>query len=227
MFKTASLARLSYEFCFRHDAMIFSKFLPVSIIVTVTLAVTLGCATNPSQESAGGAAINDSPSPAGECTTSENLLKNPDFKVSEQQHWLYSQHAGETSFNTQVDDGVLEMFRTGPEPWMIYRQRVPLSVDSPAKLRLTAELKGQVSFDPPEHEWEHHAGLFMQLKPSSKSSVADHTPNRGVWDWQEVAVELDVPRHSTHAFVGFTHQGGGSLWARNPSLVLIVCEDAN
>ena len=163
--------------------MSLSKFPPVSTIVMLPLVVTLGCATNPSQEPAVGAAIVDSPSPAGECTTSENLLKNPDFKVSEQQHWLSSQHAGETSFNTQVDGGVLEMVRTGPEPWMIYRQRVSLSVDGPAKLRLTADLKGQVSFDPPEHDWEHHAGLFMQVKPSSKSSAADHTPipDAAVW----------------------------------------------
>ena len=199
-------------------------------VSAATLALCLtACASDPHSdgpEIAGAAnATTEAEDVNSRCNESDNLLTNTDFATAGD--WIYTQHAGEKSFGVRIDQGVLKIVRIGPEPWMVYRQRVPLSSTPAQRLRFSAELKGEILFTPPDHTWEHVAGLYLQLRPSAYASVAEHLPNQGVWEWQEVAIEIDVPIYTTHAFVGFTHQGGGTLWARNPSLVLLDCQEPN
>ena len=131
-------------------------------------------------------------------------------------------------FSVAVQAGELEMTRIGVEPWMVIQQRVSLSGRKGGILRFSADLRGAVTTEPLIHAFPHIAGLYLQSGArASEANAADHYPNYGEWDWQ--SFEVSVPRGpaDTYALVGFSHQGGGSLWARNPSLVLVDCQVTN
>ena len=106
---------------------------------------------------------------------------------------------------------------------MLYRQTVESMALAGATVRYQAELKGDAPGEPKLHGFDHIAGLY--IKPGrERASLADHEPNVGQWDWQLVTIEEKIPEGVTSVRVGFLHQAGGTLWARNPSLVIVSCD---
>lgn len=159
------------------------------------------------------------------CQESENLLADVEFTQIDGRVWQYTQHSGERSFSVSAENGELIISRVGVEPWMLFNQTVEGLSPSGAMLRLSAELKGQVEYEVPLHGFEHVAGLFLQSgRNMGAAKLAEHEPNQGVWEWQRVTIEASVIPGATSASAGFVHQGGGTLWARNPRLVLVTCD---
>jgi len=165
------------------------------------------------------------------CVVSQNLLADAGFSDISGGVWAYTQHAGDRSFSVTSEQGQLTIIRTGVEPWMLLKQKIARPAINPdliGKWIFSAELKGQVETEPVLHGFEHVAGLFLQPAMSPMSAkVAEHDPNQGMWDWQRVEVSAPVLSSSGVVQAGFVHQAGGSLWARNPSLVLMECEEPN
>ena len=166
-----------------------------------------------------------------DCVVSQNLLADLSFVELNESVWAYTQHSGDRSFSVTSAQGELAITRTGVEPWMLLKQQVALPETNPdlsAKWLFSAELKGQVETEPVLHGFEHVAGLFLQPAASPMSAkMAEHEPNQGVWDWQRIEVSAAVLPGSKFVQAGFVHQAGGSLWARNPNLVLMECSESD
>ena len=201
--------------------------------------LTIGCAppsgvvvddTPTDEDDAESTAVDRSAAKA-DCLVSQNLLADLRFVELNESVWAYSQHAGDRSFSVTSAQGELAITRTGVEPWMLLKQKVAvpeITPDLSAKWIFSAELKGQVETEPVLHGFEHVAGLFLQPAASPMSAkMAEHAPNQGVWDWQRVEVMAPVLPSSKFVQAGFAHQAGGTLWARNPSLVLMECSESD
>ena len=201
------------------------------LVLTATLALTLtACASDPHSDAPGVAGAANAATEAEDtnsrCNESDNLLTNTDFATAGD--WIYTQHAGERSFTVSNKNAELEMTRIAGEPWMMLRQKVSLPPGNEGTLRLSADLKGAVQTEPPVHGLPHISGLYLQAgSRGDQANSADHQPNSGSWDWQRISVTVPRAPGSTYAWAGFIHQGGGSLWARNPSLVLVDCQEPN
>lgn len=190
----------------------------------VVMAVLTGCA-GPTEKSTDGAASLNSARTNDSCSESQNLFADTEFQGLDQDTWSYVQHSGPQSFRVAGGEGELELARIGDEPWMLLTQQVALPELDPNlryTLEMSAELKGNVQTEPELHGFEHKAGLFIR---SGAASMAEHEPNSGVWDWQRVDVSVAPLPGSKSVQAGFLHQGGGTLWARDPSLKLIACDD--
>lgn len=191
-------------------------------LISLSLAASLAaCGTSPSQD----AADTNSAAAASGCPSSDNLLRDPLFtnNPAHGRGWRMAQHTGELSFEVTVDDGLLQMKRIDKEPWMLYRQTVESAAFAGATVRYSAELKGDAPGEPMLHGFDHIAGLYVKAG-REPAMLADHEPNVGQWDWQLVTVEQKIPPGVTSVRVGFVHQAGGTLWARNPSLVIVSCD---
>jgi len=189
------------------------------------MAGAIGACAGGQVETGGDAVVSENQANGARgCTQSENLLLDTEFSETRGGVWTFRQHTGEISFSVEREDGGILINKFGKEPWMLYTQSVAFPVSGDATLRFSAELKGQIEYEPPLHGFDHIAGLFLQPgKSRSASRVATHQPNRGQWDWQTMTIEAALLPGATSAQAGFVHQGGGSLWARNPSLVVIQC----
>ena len=190
----------------------------------VVMAVLTGCA-GPTEKSTDGAASLNSARTNDSCSESQNLFADTEFQGLDQDTWSYVQHSGPQSFRVAGGEGELELARIGDEPWMLLTQQVALPELDPNlryTLEMSAELKGNVQTEPELHGFEHKAGLFIR---SGAASMAEHEPNSGVWDWQRMDMSVAPLPGSKSVQAGFLHQGGGTLWARDPSLKLIACDD--
>ena len=178
-----------------------------------------GIAPNQGAEAVSNATKTDS------CRSSDNLLVDPLFTNDPAlgRGWRMAQHTGDLSFDVSADEGTLKIERIGEEPWMLYRQTVQTAALSGATLRYSAEIKGDAPGEPMLHGFDHFAGLYIKAG-RKRARLADHQPNVGQWDWQTVAIEEQIPSGVTSIRVGFVHQAGGMLWARNPSLAIIDCD---
>ena len=211
------------------DALSFTKkCLPQVKVVALALFVT-ACASSPPPDDQGHAdqrGVGKGSDVGKNCVQSGNLLADVNF--TESSDWIYTQHAGETSFRVTGDESVLEITRIAGEPWVIYQQKVDLPPGNAGVLLFSADLRGAIETEPPIHGFEHVAGLYLQSgNRADLASIADHQPNKGDWDWQRISVRVPRIFGSTYAWAGFVHQGGGgSLWARNPSLVLMECAES-
>ena len=159
------------------------------------------------------------------CGESENWLSDTAltrFETSEDP-WFYNQHAGERSFLLTSEAGKLTMQRISDEPWMILRQTVASDKFAGATVRFSAQLKGDVATQPRLHGFEHKAGLYFNIGQRRDPVMADHVPNSGEWEWQTVSVSRVMPEGESEIQVGFVHQGGGTLWVKEPELVITNC----
>lgn len=203
--------------------------------LALALLALIGCAPpsgvvvddTPTDEDDAESTAVDRSAAGADCVVSDNLLADLAFEEIDKGGWAYSQHSGDRSFRVSSEQGELAITRTGVEPWMLLKQKVALPQTNPELIGtwvFSAELKGQVETDPVLHGFEHVAGLLLQPATSPMSAkVAEHEPNQGAWDWQRIEVTAPVlPGHKV-VQAGFVHQAGGSLWARNPSLVLMEC----
>jgi len=187
------------------------------------MAILTGCAA-PIEKSTDGATSPSSARAGDSCSESQNLLADTEFQGLDQGTWSYVQHSGPQSFRVAGERGDLELARIGDEPWMLLTQQVTLPELDPDQrytLEMSAELKGNVQTEPELHGFEHKAGLFIR---SGAASMAEHEPNSGVWDWQRVDMSVAPLPGSKSVQAGFLHQGGGTLWARDPSLKLVGCD---
>ena len=161
------------------------------------------------------------------CKKGDNVLQATDFtRVSGRRYpWRGFQHA-RRSFTVDADDGVLTITQMASEPWFYYAQRVNDARLIGRRLEFSADLKGNIIAEPKFHGWDHVGGLYYstnQGKTRLYTSIAEHEPNQGEWDWQRVSVEFTVPKDATEVQVGFTHQAKGWLKARNPTLRILEC----
>ena len=179
------------------------------------------CGTVPNQ----GAEAFSNATATESCRSSDNLLIDPLFTNDPAlgRGWRMAQHTGALSFDVSADEGTLKIERIGEEPWMLYRQTVQTAELSGATLRYSAEIKGDAPGEPMLHGFDHVAGLYIKAG-RERARLADHQPNVGQWDWQAVTVEEQIPVGVSSVRVGFVHQAGGTLWARNPSLVIVDCD---
>lgn len=196
----------------------------MGVVLGLVIGITqiLGCA-NSSQEMTGGkSAFNEADT--NQCVTTGNLLQDTDFSDRDGAVWIAAQHTGAPSFSVTSAQGVLQLERTGPEPWMTYLQWADIEGGENGKLILAAELKGDLRSEHALHAFKHVGGLWLQPGSSVRSAlIAEHEPNDGVWDWQTVSVEADVVPGSKTAVAGFVHQAAGTLWVRNPTLIWTDC----
>ena len=159
------------------------------------------------------------------CGESANWLSDSTFTELEANDspWFYNQHAGERSFLLTSEAGTLTLQRISHEPWMILRQTVASDQFAGATVRFTAQLKGDVPTQPRLHGFEHKAGLYFNIGLRRDPVMADHVPNSGEWEWQTVSVSRVIPEGESEIQVGFVHQGGGTLWVKEPELVITNC----
>ena len=196
----------------------------VGVVCGAIIGITqiVGCAKSSQNMASSESALNRADTT--QCVTSENLLEDTDFSGRDGDVWIGAQHAGAPSFNVTSAQGVLQLERTGPEPWMMYRQWASIEGIEDGKLILAAELKGDLRSEHPLHAFKHVGGLWLQPGGAVRSAlVAEHEPNDGVWDWQTISMEADVVPGSKTAVAGFVHQAGGTLWVRNPTLIWTDC----
>lgn len=196
----------------------------VDVVCGAILGITqiVGCATSSQNTASSESALN--PADTTQCVTSGNLLQDTGFLGRDGDVWIGALHGGRPSFNVTSVKGVLQLERTGPEPWMMYRQWVSIEGIEGGKLILAAELKGDLRSEHVLHAFKHVGGLWLQPGGSVRSAlVAEHEPNDGVWDWQTISMEADLVPGSKTAVAGFIHQTGGTLWVRNPSLIWTDC----
>ena len=204
---------LKFNISLRRWQLVFLSFLFVWVLTAC------GTAPNQGAEAVSNATNTDS------CRSSDNLLIDPMFTNDPAygRSWRMVQHTGERSFDISVDAGTLKIERIAREPWMLYRQTVEAAKLSGVRLRYSAELKGDAPGEPMLHGFEHVAGLYIKAG-REPARLADHQPNVDQWDWQAVTIEEQIPAGVTSVRVGFVHQAGGTLWARNPSLVIVDCD---
>ena len=159
------------------------------------------------------------------CGGVENLLSDTAFTElkANDSPWFYNQHAGERSFLLTSEAGTLTLQRVGDEPWMILRQTVASDQFAGATVRFSAKLKGDIATQPRLHGFEHKAGLYFNIGQRRDPVMADHVPNSGEWEWQMVSVSRVIPEGESEIQVGFVHQGGGTLWVKEPELVITNC----
>lgn len=195
--------------------------LPLSVTGFFLLWGLTACSTAPNQGSEDASQVTKT----ADCRSSENLLRDPLFINDSAfgRAWRMAQHTGDLSFDVSVDNGTLQIGRIGDEPWMLYRQTVQAAELSGATLRYSAELQGDAPGEPMRHGFDHVAGLYIKAG-RERARLADHEPNVGQWNWQAVTIEEQIPEGVTSVRVGFVHQAGGTLWARNPSLVIVDCD---
>ena len=162
---------------------------------------------------------------SADCETSDNLLADSEvLTVGVSKVWRYIQHAGETSFSLDIEEGELAITRFGNQPWMLLKQQIANAELSGAQIRFSAELKGDLPTDPSLHAFEHKAGLYIKIG-RARAELAPHEYNKETFDWQTVSLDRSIPAGVSKLEVGFVHQAGGTLWARSPELVIMSCKD--
>lgn len=160
------------------------------------------------------------------CEESENLLLDPAFVMSGDMSrvWRYSQHTGEKSFSYSSDEGILQLERISGQPWMILKQRISNPSLSGARVRFSAKLKGDLPTEPSIHGFDHKAGLYFKARGAG-AELAEHPTNHGSFDWQLAVLDRTLTQGATRLDVGFVHQAGGTLWASEPKLVIVRCDE--
>ena len=179
----------------------------------------VGCAETPSAE-IGAARLS-----AKDCAKFSSLMADPKFETLGRggSVWGYSQHGGNRSFATTVEDGRINFSRIGDEPWGIVSQTITDSLLSGRTVRYSADLKGDVS-NIVTHGFGAKSGLYLRYGQGRATILAEHEPNVGQWDWQRVELEVRVPEGFDYVEVGFLYQGGeGVLSARAPKVELLEC----
>ena len=165
-----------------------------------------------------------------ECQRSENLLKQADFSqvAGERYAWRSMQHSSQPSFVLAIEEDVLTITQAGSEPWFVFKQAVDTAQVAGKRVMLSADMRGDIKTEPRTHGFEYKAGLYYRVVTSDRSSQSfsgDQQPNIGEWDWRSFEVEVQVPQNLRSLEIGFFHQAGGVLYAKNPSLVILECPE--
>lgn len=193
--------------------------LPIGLALLLTALSQIGCAPTPS----GGSEL--AKLSELDCKELRALLADPTFTTVGEidSVWTFKQHAGDLSFSLQAVNEELEFSRTGDEPWGVLSQIISDSRLRGREIRFSADLRGDIA-EEVNHAFGAKAGLWLSVGARSGVNMADHVPNIGQWDWEEVKVQAEVPEIYDYIEVGFLYQGGeGALSARAPKLELAEC----
>lgn len=190
-------------------------------LVLMLVALLMGCE-----------ATSDGNVSAAQCLQGENLLANLDFGSSDPaaglRPWSSGQHAGEKSFSTSVDNGVLTIEKIGTQPWFRFSQAPQARSLQGASLVFRSEIRLALDTDGPGHGFDPGGGLQVLVwgDPDPVTggdrlvfdSTMAHEPRLGTTDWMEVTVAFTVPPTATRMRVGFVQQANGNMQVRNPGL---------
>lgn len=191
------------------------------VLVLMLAALLAGCQTT----------ATDSASTA-QCAGGENLLANPDFGASSTaaglSPWRGSQHAGETSFRTSADNGVVTIEKIATQPWYRLAQVPQARALRGESLVFRAEIKLALDTENVTHNFTHGGGLQVLVWGDPDpvmggdrlmfDSTLEHEPRLGTTDWVQVSIPFTVSSTATRMSVGFVHQANGSMQVRNPEL---------
>ncbi|MEM9255240.1 MAG: hypothetical protein AAGA91_07320 [Pseudomonadota bacterium] len=163
---------------------------------------------------------------SAECEyASGNLLADPGFKTltlpKRERAWRYSQHSRDLSFEYSAEQGILEMVKTGKEPWALLAQSVDVGLVRGKRIEFSAELELALTEPADAHGFGYGGGLSLLAKQGSRvvfRSRLEHEPRMGTHDWQRVSTVVDLPIGITYFRVGFLHQAGGEMQVRDPAL---------
>ncbi|MCR9185129.1 MAG: hypothetical protein NXH81_07025 [Halieaceae bacterium] len=197
----------------------------MKIIVALLSALLAACQA--------GAPVPQASAPAvSACDMSENLLGNPGFasegESGSRRPWSGSQHAGEPSFTTQVDDGVLTIEKIATQPWFKFSQAPRARPLRGEQLLFQAELKLALDTHEVIHGFKRGGGAQILIWGDPDpvmggdrlmlESTLEHEPHLGQTDWFTVRIPVSVPATATRMNVGFVHQANGVMQVRNPGL---------
>ncbi|MEH6589860.1 MAG: hypothetical protein V7746_06390 [Halioglobus sp.] len=159
----------------------------------------------------------------------DNLIKDPTFSTrtprENLKHWTTAQHAGENSYQYNIDNGELNIRKIGTQPWFVFKQRMDISEQAGNKLAFSAELKLDLQAPAIEHSFTAGGGLFLTAKARANgqgrvlmSASLLHEPRIGKVDWHPVQVVVELPDKTRSLVLGGTQQADGSFSIRNPKL---------
>lgn len=207
----------------------FAGVRPLRVLIPVLLSLlVIACdsASEPQLDSV-------QPEPVSEvCSGTVNLLKNPGFNApgpSQMSGWNSTQHGNIPSFAVSVNEGVVTVVRTGPEPWYNLEQFVDLKEFAGHQMLYQAELKLALNKDGWEHAFEPRGGLQVLIWAIGEPAMlgtrltvdisAEHSPNLGETGWFPARVLFSVPKRPQRSMVGLVHKANGSISIRNPMLL--------
>ncbi|MFT5133347.1 MAG: hypothetical protein ACI9SC_001818 [Gammaproteobacteria bacterium] len=162
----------------------------------------------------------------------KNLIEDASFSSEAENNlsrlWSQSQHAGELSFNTKIQKGVLTISKVGTQPWFTYKQVLQAEKYAGQKIVFSADLK--LDLDPPRvsHGFGDGGGLMIVAKSANRKlvlrSVLEHEPHIGKTDWQKVQVIVQLPENTRWLTLAFLHQADGIMQVRNPFFGTVAAE---
>lgn len=162
----------------------------------------------------------------------DNLLQNSHFEQRTADggltSWQRSQHAGDSSYDVNIEGGELTITKTGPQPWFLMRQKIKAKALTGKKLALTAELKLGLTNPKIEQAFKVGGGLQIVARSSDAKgrkillrSLLNHEPRIGTTEWHNVQVIIEPPKGTASLEIGVLHQADGVMSIRNPSLKLV------
>jgi hypothetical protein len=162
----------------------------------------------------------------------DNLIKNPGFSTQTTRgslkHWTTAQHAGENSYQYNVDKGEVTIRKIGTQPWFVFKQRLDIPAPAGKKLAFYAELELDLQAPTREQAPPIGGGLFLTAKARTNGQgrvLMDasllHEPRIGKVDWRPVQVVVELPAKTRSLIFGGMQRADGTLKIRNPKLQLV------
>ena len=134
--------------------------------------------------------------------------------------WRQSQHFGEKSFDTHIEDGVLTITKTGDQSWFSYRQSLDAAEFAGQQMIFSAEVK--LDLQPPAIAHVFGEGGWLRVTARSNhrrilmSSPLEHVPHIGKTDWEKIQVSVVLPADTHRVDLSILHQADGVMSVRNP-----------
>jgi hypothetical protein len=175
------------------------------------------------------------PVPDGDgCVVEEgNYLQDVDFALEAQssrsRHWTGIQHTGEKSFAVAIGDGVLSIDKVGPEPWFLYRQRLPAQELAGERVVFSADLRllGRAAGGP--ERVGQAGGLKLAAASAGRSGLRLEqrlADGEAAAQWQPLRIIAEVPRYTDTLELSFFHESDGVLEVRSPALQVLNPDSA-
>lgn len=167
----------------------------------------------------------------------ENLLLDPRFetidKTTEDRRvspWSFIQHAGEPSYEWNVEDGILTGRRVGPETDGHVAQTIPAQGFAGKTLRFSVELSGELQELPDVptalsgiqiQVYGLRAGVPSMLGPAIMSTAEGSPPVvAGKFGWMVQEVVFDVPQQASSLKLAIRLGMNGIFRIRDPVLAI-------
>lgn len=163
-----------------------------------------------------------------------NHLNNPLFELSAEgklRGWNVTQHAGEAAYRVSVSDNELHIEKHGEQYYMMVSQFVNLQGLRTKSLRFSADMKQNMHANNWYQSLEPGGGLLVNIVGTqsaafgpvlgSYTSVIEHDPKLGVFDWTPISVCFEVSQYAKTLKVAFIHQAYGDMSIRQPSLTIV------